>query len=50
MANTYSTSKGERLTTSQIDSKIRKAKALKLEIQFVLAVRKKVEGNRRSKY
>lgn len=35
MANTYSTSKGERLTTSQIDSKIRKAKALKLEIQFV---------------
>ena len=35
MANTYSTSDGKRLTTSQIDSKIRLSKALKLEMQFV---------------
>lgn len=35
MPNTYSTSDGERLTTSQIDAKIRKAKELKLKLQFL---------------
>lgn len=35
MPNTYSTSQGERLTTNQIESKMRKAKALKLELQFI---------------
>ena len=34
MANTYSTSTGERLTQSQLDSRIRKAKAELLENQF----------------
>ena len=35
MANTYSTSDGKRLTTSQIEYKIRKAKELNLELQFI---------------
>lgn len=35
MANTYSTSTGERYTTKQIEQKMRKTKALKLELQFI---------------
>lgn len=35
MANTYSTSNGERLTTSQIDTRVKKAKGLLIEKQFI---------------